>query len=305
MSLKTYDTFIMGHLSLDEIVYQGVTDKLLGGAVLYSSYSAVAGGHSVGVLTKLARQDLDLLNAFNVLPEDVNHVLSPVTTSIRNKFSSIDRERRTCTALAVADPFQMEDIPAVESRIYHFAGLIAGEFPAALIVEIAKRGKVAVDVQGMLRTVENGGLLVFRDWPDKQRYLPFIDFLKTDAAEAQIMTDLNDRRQAARLLYEWGAKEVMITHCSEVLVYDGQAYYSVPLKPRNLSGRTGRGDTCFSAYITERLRRDIPEALLYAAALVSLKMETPGPFRGTRRDVEEYIRQFYEQTVYAKRGGCR
>ena len=35
------------------------------------------------------------------------------------------------------------------------------------------------------------------------------------------------------------------------------------------------------------------DALLYATACVSLKMETPGVFRGTRGDVEEYIRQFY------------
>ena len=34
-------------------------------------------------------------------------------------------------------------------------------------------------------------------------------------------------------------------------------------------------------------------ALLYATALVSLKMETPGPFKGTREDVLRYIREFY------------
>ena len=34
-------------------------------------------------------------------------------------------------------------------------------------------------------------------------------------------------------------------------------------------------------------------AMEFAAALVSLKMETPGPFTGTREDVENYIREFY------------
>ena len=37
----------------------------------------------------------------------------------------------------------------------------------------------------------------------------------------------------------------------------------------------------------------IEEALLYCTALVSLKMETPGPFQGTRQDVLDYIREFY------------
>ncbi|HBG15791.1 MAG TPA: ribokinase, partial [Firmicutes bacterium] len=99
--------------------------------------------------------------------------------------------------------------------------------------------------------------------------------------------------EAAKLLHRWGAKEIMITYNTEALVYDGSDYYIAPLKPRNLSGRTGRGDTCFSAYITERLKRGPAEAVLYAAALVSLKMETPGPFKGTRADVEKYINQFY------------
>ena len=51
--------------------------------------------------------------------------------------------------------------------------------------------------------------------------------------------------------------------------------------------------TTFAGYITERLRAWVEEALLYCTALVSLKMETPGPFQGTRQDVLDYIREFY------------
>jgi len=54
-----------------------------------------------------------------------------------------------------------------------------------------------------------------------------------------------------------------------------------------------RGDTCFSGYITERLTKNIPEALLTAAAMVSFKMEKPGPFNGSRANIEAYIREFY------------
>ena len=38
---------------------------------------------------------------------------------------------------------------------------------------------------------------------------------------------------------------------------------------------------------------DMEEALLYATACVSLKMETPGVFRGSLADVKAYIREFY------------
>ena len=158
----------------------------------------------------------------------------------------------------------------------------------------AKHGKVAVDVQCLLRHVEADKTMAFHDWAEKKEYLPYIDYLKTDAAEAEILTGLTDRAEAAKLLYSWGAKEIMITHNTEVLIYDGKEIYTCPIKARNLSGRTGRGDTTFAGYITERQRADIPEALQYCTALVSLKMETPGPFMGTRKDVLDYIKEFYQ-----------
>ena len=89
--------------------------------------------------------------------------------------------------------------------------------------------------------------------------LPYIRFLKTDAAEAEILTGTDDRVAAAKMLYDWGAKEILITHNSEVLVYDGKEIYTCPIKARNLSGRTGRGDTTFAGYITERQRAGIAE----------------------------------------------
>ncbi len=162
-----------------------------------------------------------------------------------------------------------------------------------MIKFLHNKGKVALDVQGFLRTIEENEEMVFKEWGKKKEYLPCIDYLKTDAAEAEIMTGTKDRKKAAEILFGWGAKEIMITHNKEVLIYNGKKHYTCPLKPKNLSGRTGRGDTCFSAYITERLNKGVEEALLFATALVSLKMEKPGPFKGTRDEVEDYIKKFY------------
>ena len=79
-----------------------------------------------------------------------------------------------------------------------------------------------------------------------------------------------------------------------MLAYDGKTMCTCPVKARNLSGRTGRGDTTFGAYLAMRVTgAGMEEALRYATACVSLKMETPGVFRGTRQDVEEYLETFY------------
>jgi sugar/nucleoside kinase (ribokinase family) len=60
---------------------------------------------------------------------------------------------------------------------------------------------------------------------------------------------------------------------------------------RSSEGRTGRGDTTFGSYLASRIDHEPAEALKYAAALVSLKMEKPGPFDGTLDDVWACMRE--------------
>ena len=295
MPKQTFDTFIIGQPSLDiNTDYDRTTIRAFGGAVVYSGYAAGALGHPTAVLPKanLAQVDVQAIFAdaknVTVFPVDSAH-----STSISNVYHTADRERRTCKAISRIDPYRVSDIPEVDAKIYHLAGLIHGDIGEELIAYAATKAKVAVDVQCQLRWVEDGSM-VFHDWAQKKEFLPLIDFLKTDAAEAEILTGLADREAAAKQLHAWGAKEVMVTHNSEVLVYDGTSVYTQPIKSRNLSGRTGRGDTTFAGYINERIDADIPTALLWATALVSLKMETPGPFQGSRADVDAYIKSFYQ-----------
>lgn len=293
-----YDVLTIGHISLDyNIDYLDNQIIEIGGAVIYSSAAAYALGHKVGAVTKLAKKDSDRLKALVIPKEDIFCTDSEYSTSIRNKYFTADKERRACTCISQADPFTINDIPNVDSAIYHFAGLIFGDFDGELIKSLSKRGKVAVDVQATLRHQDrnDGGRMYFEDWAEKKELLPYIDFLKTDAAEAEILTGCSDRKEAAKMLYDWGAKEICITHNTEVLAYDGKNFYTCPIKARNLSGRSGRGDTTFASYIAERLSNDIASSLLWATATVSLKMEKSGALQVKRDAIENYIKEFYKE----------
>ncbi len=291
---KAYDVLVIGPVSLDHnIDHLGNERKELGGAVVASGFAAAKSGARTALFTKLNPADADVEERFADSGADLYWKESKATCSIRNQYFTADKEKRACTSMGVCDPFTFDELPDVDTAIYHFAGLVYGDFDGALFAEAAKHGKVAVDVQCLLRHVEPDKTMAFHDWAEKMQYLPCIDYLKTDAAEAEILTGLTDRAEAARLLHSWGAKEVLITHNTEVLAYDGRQLYTCPIKARNLSGRTGRGDTTFAGYITERRQAGVEDALLYCTALVSLKMETPGPFRGTRQDVMDYIAEFY------------
>ena len=292
----TFDTLIIGQVCLDTNTdYDGTVARSFGGAVLFSGHAAAAMGNEVAVLPKCAPDTIDLSKAFEGRSNiTVFPLASHASTLMENTYFTADRERRLCRCAAMIDTYAPGELPEIDTRLYHLAGLVRGDIGNDMVEACARRGNTALDVQCMLRCRNEDGSMEFRDWAEKRELIPLLRFLKTDAAEAEILTGLTDRAKAARLMCAWGAKEVMITHNTEVLVCDGTDVYVQPLKPRNLSGRTGRGDTCFSGYITERLREGIPTALLRAAALVSLKMETPGPFTGTRRDVQDYITRFFK-----------
>lgn len=290
-----FDTMIIGQICMDTNTdFDGRTEHRYGGAVLFSGHAAAAVTEgAVAVVPKcVSHGDIDAAQAFS----DCKNVQvfarpSHANTVMENVYFTADRERRRSRCLSVIDGYTPADIPAEETKVYHLAGLTTGDIPGELIRFCAGRADVAVDVQCMMRRVLSDQTLKLFDWEEKKEYLPYIRYLKTDAAEAEALTGTTDREEAAKMLYAWGAKEIMITHNTEVLVYDGSTIYRAPLRPRNLSGRTGRGDTTFAGYLIERQHTDIQEALNFAAALVSLKMETPGPFTGTREDVAQFMKE--------------
>ena len=258
-----------------------------------SGFAAAKSGNRTAVFTKLNPADADVEERFAGSGADVYWKPSQATCSIRNQYFTADKEKRACTSMGCAIPsgsmsagYRDQDLSLRRPGVRRLR--------RALFAEATRHGKVAVDVQCLCCAMwRRTG-----PWPSttgrkKKQYLPVIDYLKTDAAEAEILTGLTDRAEAAKLLHSWGAKEVLITHNTEVLAYDRVTTYTCPIKARNLSGRTGQGDTTFAGYISERQRAGVEEALRYCTALVSLKMETPGPFQGTRQDVLDYIREFY------------
>ena len=279
------DIVMVGHISRDIMIYKDDEVRLTGGPVIYSSAAAALSGKKVQVITCAgadADKELDGMRANGV---NVVRLDSADTTSIENIYFTPDKEKRQVTLLSQAEHFSVDSFPETDAQIYHLAGLFRGEIPDDFIPFLSAKGKCAIDAQGLLRCSENGALL-FRDWEAKNELLPSITFLKTDAAEAEILTGESDRVKAAQILSGWGAAEVMVTHNTEVLVMVEGEIYRAPFTPSNLSGRTGRGDTTFAAYLARRMDYDPMESVQYAAALCSIKMEKPGPFSGTIEEVQ-------------------
>jgi sugar/nucleoside kinase (ribokinase family) len=156
---------------------------------------------------------------------------------------------------------------------------------------------VALDVQGFIRVLQDG-VLVHDRWPGKEAILRHVTVLKTDAVEAEMLTGETDRRAAARRLAAFGLPEVLMTHGGGVLVLHDGRFHEAPFVVTEVRGRSGRGDTCTSAYLSRRLTAEPADAVIWAAAVTSLKLEAEGPFR---REVAE-VQSLYERIRAAERG---
>jgi len=284
------DIAILGHFARDKLVFRGTgtTEVSSGGAVYYGGIALVHLGLQVAVITRLKGEDFSLLEELR--EEGILVFAQPAeqTSGMENIYFTDDMDRRICKPLGFAGPFRLEDIPDIGAKIFLIGPIMAGEVDIPLIKELAGKGGIALDAQGFVRFRE-GKKIVFKDWARKKEGLAYVNFLKADSVEAEVLTGEKDLKSAAEKLSAYGPKEVVLTHAAGVLVYADGKYYEAPFKPRALRGRTGRGDTCFATYLGKRLTSPVEEACRFAAALTSLKLERPGPFRGSIEEVEQFL----------------
>lgn len=153
---------------------------------------------------------------------------------------------------------------------------------------------VACDVQGYVRADVNGNAeYVNWDNAEMQEVLARVDILKTDAVEADLITGESNKKQAAAILSSYGPREIVLTHRDGLIVYAEKNYYEANFTPKELIGRSGRGDTCIGTYTSKRLSVPPETAYIWAAAATSLKMEAEGPFKETLSEIEAKIKSDY------------
>lgn len=248
-------------------------------------------GLEVGIITKLNESDFLRLFELTDLGITVHAISAEQTSGIENTYLTENRERRACKPIGFAGKFNKEDIHGKLNVKYFIIGpIMAGEVDLELLKELYIRfpGKICLDAQGFVR-IRKENELIFEDWQDKGEGLKCVTILKTDHAEAEILTGKSDIKVAAKEILNYGPKEILITHEEGASVFVSGDEFHFPWKNRSLNGRTGRGDTCFASYVGKRITSPPKESLKFAVALTSLKMEKPGPFSLEIEAVEDLI----------------
>jgi sugar/nucleoside kinase (ribokinase family) len=293
MAPHRYDVIFLGHYTKDTIVSATGTRVVDGGAFNYGAHVAVRMGLRVAAVTRLAQTDWHVVNELADLGVDVFARPTPQSTCLRLEYPTNNVDERMIHITSSAGPFTPAEVQDLDARAFVVGASLRGEVSLTVVETLAaKKAWLAADVQSFLRVIRDG-LLVGAPWPEKQAMLTLVDVLKTDAVEAEMLTGESDIYVAAQLLADLGPSEIVLTHRDGLLVLAEGRFYEAGFFPTKLVGRSGRGDTCLSAYVARRQTHSPAKATVWAAAVTSLKMEAEGPFRRDVGEVEELVHQAY------------
>lgn len=285
--MNKYDLCCVGHITLDKVITPQKSVEMPGGTAFYFS-QAIKQFKDINyaLVTAVGSTETHVVDELRNEGINVQLMMSRYSVCFENIYGE-NQDNRKQRVLAKADPFTTDFLENIEADIYHLGSLLADDFSPELVKYLSAKGKVSVDSQGYLREVRDTKVYAV-DWTDKKDLLPYIHFLKVNEHEMEVLTGHNNITDAAKCLYDWGVKEVLITLGSlGSVIYDGDSFTRIPaFIPKVVTDATGCGDTYMTGYLYKRAKgADIEESGYFAAAMSSLKIEKYGAFLGCQSDV--------------------
>ena len=293
----------IGHITHDHIVTPDIDLHIPGGTAWYFAWGMQALADSdtnesspYRLITAVGEEDMPAVQQLREAGVRVEVLPSQSTVYFENKYGA-NMNNRQQRVLSKAAPFTWDRLEpllkGVERPYFILGSLLADDFPLDVIHRLHQIGKVVVDVQGYLREVV-GEEVRPTDWPQKQEALQYVDVLKTNEYEMDVLTGEHDPIKAVHKLGQWGVGEVLLTLGDlGSFIYRRKEDTTTRIDafpPRKLVDATGCGDTYTMAYVYRRTQgAPVAESGRFAAAVASLKLEHSGPFHGTVQQVQALL----------------
>lgn len=286
--MNNYDIVFVGHVATGEIVpFKGTSSLGAGGASFFGATAAFCCTKKIAMVTRMSEENEHFIEPLKKMGIDVYVQHTRETSHMKVVYPTANVDERQIFQTRSAGFFRIEEMPSFEPCLIHLGALSDQEFTLEFMKELKARGfRLSTDMQGFLWEVDHQTRAIhYKDLPEKKEILSMVETVKLDAAEAKELTGTDDLKKAAAILDDWGCSETIITRSDGVLAYSKGKSYFARFSNRSAHGRTGRGDTTIGAYLARRIDHSVEDAIKFAAALVSIKMEYEGPFMGTVEDV--------------------
>lgn len=242
---------VVGSITRDTNVFDGVADHAWGGTALYAARTYAQFGVDVRLVTRLAAEDRPLIAA-QVPSVELLAQSSPVTTAFENRYGADETRTQRATAIA----------PPIDRRAEYFDGVdwlhLGPLHPNDLHprwLDGQRALPIGLDLQGFARRIEHACVV-----PDIDvrvvDLLPRLAWLKASRNEWQTLQAYLKIAPQERPRH--GAVETLVTDgaAGGVLLRDGQRdvrWAAAP--PVSDCDPTGAGDVFFAAYLYEHCVR--------------------------------------------------
>ncbi len=285
------DICCIGHVTLDRIVTPQKEVYMPGGTTFYFSHGmshllrSSRSQVKYRLVASLADTEMQAVEDIRALGIDVEVVPSRRTVFFENIYGENQNNRKQ-RVRAMADPFTVEAVKDVRAKYICLGSLLPEDFPLEVVRYLHGRGTVVMDAQGYLRDVKDGKVYAC-DWENKFEFFKYIDILKVNEYEVEVLTGKTDLHEAAQQLAEWGIKEVLLTLGSygSIVLVEGRFYDIPAYEPLKIVDATGCGDTYVMGYVYKRVQGATPEeAAKFATAVSTCKLEGHGPFHATEQE---------------------
>src|SRR5258708_756167 len=298
--MRKYEICCVGHITLDKVVTPRSVVHMAGGTAFYFSNALSRMDVRYTLVTALAQSEMSAVAELEAKGIEVKVLPSKHAVYFENIYSE-NQDYREQRVLQEADPFTVDQLSPIDARYYHLGPLLAGDIRVNVIRDLAEHGKVSLDAQGYLRKVQDHNVLAV-DWPAKREALQYVEILKVNESEMAVLTGQKGVRKGARVLADWGVKEVVITLGSMgSVIYTNQTFYTIPayVPTTSVVDATGCGDTYMAGYLYQRSKgASIQDSGEFAAAMATLKIEGSGPFTGTKEDVLDLLASRKDKVYY-------
>jgi sugar/nucleoside kinase (ribokinase family) len=287
--MNHYDIVFLGHLGVGTVVpFEGSPFIEQASPVLFASVAASCLKKRIVTVTRVSEGEEYLLESMRTA--GIHLFVQPGEVyQYRMVFPTENVDQRQGFRMKVGKPFTASDMPPFEPCLIHFCCVGVRESRLDLIRWLKARGfRLSVDMQSFMLQGKNEtgtGATRLEDVPEKEEIVSMADFVKLDVMEAKVLTGTDVPQDQAATLEGWGSPETIITSSEGAFVRNKGVTTFARFTNRSTRGRMGRGDTVMGAYLARRLDHSVEDSLRFATALTSIKLESPGPFSGSLKDI--------------------
>jgi len=271
------DFYVIGHLTLDNIVRGVSFKKCMGGTAYYSSMVAKILGWNVGLISKVGfdfpREYLKTLESFGINMSRVKFEDIP-STSFLLKYDGdrVIRIMGRCSDIHINDVLDV-----INENIIVHVGPVANEVSMDIVKYVYENSKLcSIDLQGFMRFFDSQGFIKLVKPIFIDELFEYTDVLHCDFLEAFVGTGILDSIKSAKYLSNKYGLIVLLTMGREgmYLAYDNLIYH-IPSIVNSVIEETGAGDICTTAFLyMYDLSGDPLESAIFSSSLTSIYIES-------------------------------